>query len=609
MTIATQSCIDKNYDLSNVDTNIMVPVENLTIPVSVDPVQLHSILDLEENSQIKERNGKYAVVVEGEFETENIMVNKFQINGAVIDEIKSKSKKNTAENAKAQTRTSTSDNIGNLLALYTLPNEKSQLTVSAKEISNALKTLTDLKLDTKITTTISLDKSAALKDILDSIRVDKFSFKLPRGFEGELKAVAKGGKEVKADEFDSKTGLASFNTESLVSEEGEINLEFTVTGINKEVLDEVMEQIEKNSNFTYSDDIGVEEGCISVYENDFKKGYDTMSDVDKYNSLPDELDFNSEQSMEDAEVKEFSGKIDYDVKDFNIEPINLEGIPDMLNQSGTFLNLDNPQIYLSINNTIEDGSKKVIPALTGFEITAVGKNGVEKKYALDEGEQIVAKNKENTFYMSPKEISNEDKYSSENDSYQDAEHVVFSSLGQILSGGDSEHSLGIPEKLVVKAVNTKLESDNVESFDLGKEFEAITGKYVFYAPLALTPGSRIRYTDTIDGWSSDELDKVTINHLVVRFDVSTDIPFSLLLKVTPIDKNGKKIDVSTSAKVEANAKNQAMVLELDGEIQQLDGIVLDATASVQSTETLRPDMKITIGQIKATVTGSYQTEL
>ena len=39
-------------------------------------ITLHTVLDIEEDGLIKEIDGKYAVVVEGEFETEKITVDK-----------------------------------------------------------------------------------------------------------------------------------------------------------------------------------------------------------------------------------------------------------------------------------------------------------------------------------------------------------------------------------------------------------------------------------------------------------------------------------------------------------------------------------------------------
>ena len=605
MALPLHSCINKNYDLGDLDTNILVPVENLTLPVKLDNIQLHTVLDIDKESQIKEYNGEYAVVVEGEFETEKIKVDNFCVKGASINDITSKATKMAVGGGKANCRAPQMGEINNLLASYVLPTDKTQLSISAQDITNAIKSLDNLKLDTKISAMISLDKSGKLKDILDSIRVDNFTFKLPRGFEGKLKAILSDGKEIEADKYDSQTGVAFFCSQSLLSNQGEIELEFNVTGLNEEVLSETMDQITQNNNFTLVDSFGVENGSISVHEQDFSEEYNQAASDEKYDMLPDELEYTSQQKMDEVEVKEFSGELNYEVKDFNIDPIGLEDIPKMLNQTGTCLNLANPQIYLSINNTVEDGEKKVIPAITSFEITAVDKNGEEHVYRLDEDEQINAKERLNSFYMSPYEVKETEKYAN----YEKAEHVRFSALGNLLSGGSLDESVGIPNKLIVNAIDTRLESSDVRSFALGTELEPIKGNYVFYAPLALTPNSRIRYTDTIDGWNSEELDHVLISNLKVQCEVSTDIPFAISLKVVPIDKYGKRINAEARADVKAKAKRQTLFFEMKGDIRELDGIIIDAIANVESSETLRPDMMIQLGKIKATVSGNYQTEL
>lgn len=46
-------CIDDNYDLSNINTTSEVKVDGLIIPVNVKDVTLNSVIDLDENSDVK----------------------------------------------------------------------------------------------------------------------------------------------------------------------------------------------------------------------------------------------------------------------------------------------------------------------------------------------------------------------------------------------------------------------------------------------------------------------------------------------------------------------------------------------------------------------------
>ena len=68
---ALSSCVDENYNLSNLDTTVEVNITKLTVPLNVDSLVLDQVLDLEDNSRIKKAvvNGKeiYALVEEGSF--------------------------------------------------------------------------------------------------------------------------------------------------------------------------------------------------------------------------------------------------------------------------------------------------------------------------------------------------------------------------------------------------------------------------------------------------------------------------------------------------------------------------------------------------------------
>ena len=605
LTLPLQSCIDSDYNLSDLDTNVTVPVNNLTLPLNMESLTLHTVLDLDENSQVKEHNGQYAVVVEGTFESDPIQVDNFNMNGADIENIVGKATKSTG-NARARVKKTKSGELERLVAQYTLPTEKTNVSISGKDVTEAIQSLKSVNVNTSISTKVNIDKEKKLNNVVKSMRVENFSFKVPKGLEGTLVLKTKDGKQYTTDKIDSKTGVAEFDAEEIVMPDGEFEMEFNVSSLNEDILEQTLDQIKENDNFSVEDNFGVNDGAIGIYDSDFKDQYKDKTDEEKYNALPDELNYVSEQEMTDISVEDFSGNLDYAVEDVNIEPIDLSDVPDLLNQTGTYLNFTNPQLYLSLNNPVADGAEQTVPASTKFEITSVDKDGKENKYSLDKGEEIVADAANNYFYLSPKTVENADKY----ESFEQAEHVKFSTLGQILSGGDEATSLGIPTQLVVKAIDTRVKADNIQNFKLGQEFAPISGRYVFYAPLSLTPGSRIRYQEEYDGWNTEELDDIIISALKVSCDVTTDVPFALEVKMTPIDKFGKRLtNCTATGKVVSKAQKQTLELVMTGEIKNLDGIVIDAYATAESDDTLTPNMNINMENIKASVSGKYQSEL
>ena len=107
-------------------------------------------------------------------------------------------------------------------------------------------------------------------------------------------------------------------------------------------------------------------------------------------------------------------------------------------------------------------------------------------------------------------------------------------------------------------------------------------------------------------------------------NITSNIPFELALKAYPIDKNGQKI--TNNGKViegkiymngfdviPANA-NGSLVIEIDGAIQQLDGIILDAEihgkdVAGSTGNALKPNHQIKLDNLKMKVSGEYISEL
>ena len=44
------SCVDNNYDMSDIDTTSRFNISNLTLPLNLDPVKLGVVLDIKDDS-------------------------------------------------------------------------------------------------------------------------------------------------------------------------------------------------------------------------------------------------------------------------------------------------------------------------------------------------------------------------------------------------------------------------------------------------------------------------------------------------------------------------------------------------------------------------------
>ena len=50
--LATSSCVDNAYDLSDIDTNVRLQVKDLVIPMNIEAANLDQVLDLDDDSEV-----------------------------------------------------------------------------------------------------------------------------------------------------------------------------------------------------------------------------------------------------------------------------------------------------------------------------------------------------------------------------------------------------------------------------------------------------------------------------------------------------------------------------------------------------------------------------
>lgn len=74
--IATMSsCIDNDYDLSDIDSTVRVDVNDLVLPVNLDDITLKSIFNIKEGDRVQIVDGQYAFIEDGSFTSDEIKIN------------------------------------------------------------------------------------------------------------------------------------------------------------------------------------------------------------------------------------------------------------------------------------------------------------------------------------------------------------------------------------------------------------------------------------------------------------------------------------------------------------------------------------------------------
>lgn len=611
------ACVNSDYDLSDIDTTVDVPVKDLVVPLNLDAFSLGTVLHVEDNKNLEELNGEYAVVFPGEFESAEFQIEPITAPAPSIAPIKGTMSKHTPEtyplNKKSSARRAAATD--KLVAWYDMPKEVTPITITSDQVHDAINRLDDLSVDTELSVTIDIDKSNKLKDLIDNVRVEGFEFQLPRGVEGELKIIV-GDVTYPVDAYDPETGIVSFAKESIVVPKGEFTLWMHITGISRHALEDVLKRAnpdDEKLTLTINENYGIIDGYLAIYTSGEtavqRRARVTAANL--FELLPESLEYHSGAVMEDIVINKFSGDIDYAIDDYRAEGISLRELPDMLRESGTHLGLTNPQIYLHVINPVADGEGRVITAHSQIGMTAYDANHtVQGKYDMGLNGSIDAGARDNYFLLAPHNVPAEQRYPG----YEDAVYIEYKSLSDVLGGAskggttldaDDAANGHMPETIDVELRSTRIKGHNVVDYDLDQLLQ-LEGEYIFVAPLALTEHSTIRYAENVDGWA-DSLEDLSLEHLTVSASVSTDVPFALEFRITPIDIEGNKMAGEFSAAhIPANAKNAPLELNIAArDLKGIDGIRVEALAVSEAENALRPGMNIDIKDLKVKVSGHY----
>lgn len=548
------SCIDDNYNLTDIDTTMRLQVKDLTIPVNLDPIQLSSFI--KEGEELRILNGEYAVQVSGEFSSGDINVDPIVM----------------------------SSNIGS-----------SEYDVF--ETGNNIQTNLDISLDVALKPreiSFSIESGDVPEQILGIEAIyGSFSIDLDFEFTGISSsssivlhnAVLKLPKGIITDEprYDRTTGLYTITEEPISDNNFNIHLE--CTGIDYAASGASFDP--QSHTALFDGLVGMESGTLTI--------------SDKALLIPASIGMTSSYKMSDITVDSFSGDISYEIEGVDITDVDLSGLPDLLTQENTLISIVNPQLYLSVNN----------PLYT-YGLTARSGLSITKHFAPEQGTQDVtyssdvinlASTASSAYLLAP----DPDAVKSFLPGYSDPAKVRFPGLSDILAGN------GIPKYLSIQLENPMVPEQHVNELKLGTNMGAVTGTYEFVAPLQFGAGTMVTYTTTQDGWKSDDLDNLTIETLGVSAIISTNVPFGVDVKAYPLDKDGKRIDnvEITGAHIAPNCSNAELNVQITGEIRNLDGIEIIATGFVDQTMTsaISPSQTITCSQIRATVSGYYDTEL
>jgi hypothetical protein len=167
----------------------------------------------------------------------------------------------------------------------------------------------------------------------------------------------------------------------------------------------------------------------------------------------------------------------------------------------------------------------------------------------------------------------------------------------------------VPDKIYVEVLNPRLPVQEVENLALGQNLAPVEGSFMFFAPLALDETSKVIYSETLDGWFDETLEKLEIRKAAVSANITSEVPANITLTIKPINVKGEEIsDVECEpVTIAASSEPQPIKINLVGKIRDLDGIIINATLSGNG-EAMSPTDNITMDNFKVTVSGKYIDE-
>lgn len=590
--LAATSCINNDYDLSDIDTNISLEVNDLVIPVNLDAVKLDDIIDTEDSHIEKiEVGGKtvFGIVETGEFESGAIDIPSISIPRPILPTI---SEKIYIDAASALTSIpSDYDNItfANLqsklasaginddtrLIHFQIKNAKQTMTLRSDNIDKSITRIGGIGIEAKLNVSLEFHD---VNNIFNAYHVNDLRIHLPKGLITDNA------------NYNKETGLLTYA--ALDADESlRLDISLDIKGIDTRICGAEF----NDQTLSFSQDISAE-GSINVLAKDINP----TSTLGMLRNLT-QVDYFCNAAFEnDIKVTTFTGGLRYTVKSPAISPVNLSDLPEALKQAGTVIDMANPQIYIQVTNPI-DAEYGVVPTAT---LTLI------PDMTNDYGpftQTIAFAGGTTTYCMAPQKPDT--YYAGKGQDFSASKFVEFANLGKILACNCSEGSI-IPEKVNI-IVEPAVEQE-VTGFAL-KNYGKVKCAYAFVAPLALTDKSVICYEKTWDDWQYDFLDNLTVTSAVVSATITSDFPLSITSETEAAilgrDSQGKTISLKGNVELPANAKDYQLNIKLDNgqALSHIYGMTLKVRAT-GGNNSLSDSQTIIIKDVKIKVTGRYKIE-
>lgn len=582
-------CTDDNYDLDDLDKEAAISVNDLVIPVNVEPLELHNLIDTSDDfveMTDKNNNKYYAFKRDGDFKSDPIKIKTFTVK-------EPEDLEPTSSGAMRDDKIDPDLNIATDIK-YNIDYMRKDFTYKIRDIEDKVKVARRIETD-NFYIKISLTVPDGMMQTGDKLTFKNLKIKFPKGlwaYDGENKDKLISAKS-NIGTYDANTGMLTINNYVTDKAVTDLILKAQVLDLNPPT-----GLVNDNGSMDFENAIIFESGSIILHTNDLAR-------------LPDTFDFFAYYVLPTFDVTAFSGEIQYTIDGLNFDPINLDDMPSVLTDPETRIKIANPQLYLSVTNTCTPydlGGEIGLELISNRDLGSID-------YKLPDEIYVSHTKALNKYSISPAglELNAIEGYTAEDG----ATMMKFTGLSDVLYG-DEKMGYGIPNSIDVNFTKSEI-NGNAKRFPLAVEIPAVTGDYRFIAPIALDKNSIIVYSGETEDLDID-VDDLYVSTFKLQTTATSDLPLDLSLTAEILDEMGNVLAKSTEpALITANTVSDVdIVLDIPKEvyIKDINRIKYIAKAAQdksyenpQDVPAITPDMHLILGKLKATVNGQYKTEL
>ena len=566
--MGTVSCTDSDYDLSNVDMTVGLGGGELKLPVSSsDVIPLKEVLKFSDSEVVDTiEGGDYMFAKNGDAvspahpEIDRITVMKLNSQGFDFD------LGNILQNA-----------ISKRLPSSTKGMKRIPVNITESKIVNTfeyggpqpqeVEELKEAYITAKMKLTIRFSEN--LKKLVGSVGEMKITLPTYMSFEAEGSGFKKDG-----------TSLVFTN----ISTSEDLSVAISINKLSMGTQpDELGKLVSENNNITMDGNLKLEAKITDVNLN--------LSGVD-YNDCKIE----SELEMDDAvTLDKVTGRFAPTIDLSNLGEANITGLPDFLTEGDVCIDLDNPQIALTLESDLTVGGE-----LAGN--IKYWRNGQEGSFSLPEPIKLKAST-ENSEEMSVNRIC----------ICRDKSKVDPTMYDQVIETENIKDLLypKIIDKIAFSGAATA-DKNNVYTYELGKTY-TIQPSYRLESPLAFGEDAKIVYTEKFEDWNKDikDFDVTDGTCIVMEAVVENRIPVHLNVEAIPLGIDGSelpsnviKVDIDADIKASPNGTDVAtsdlhiVLTPAKQGLKKLNGIKIKVSGAAKDANGNNPVKGITLNARK-----------